>query len=337
MGISSVLVSILNWNKAEVTIKCLESVKKMACNGLKVDILVIDNGSNQADYAGLRNALPDNCTQFLRIEKNLGFTGGHNESLKVAIRENYDYVWLLNNDATVEPDTLVKLVDAIANDTRCGAVSPFLISEEGPHPDIYTGLIHNWEKRDAAWLTSEEVIPEQLNHPESICVAGTAILLRVQAIREVGLLDDRLFAYYDDNDIGVRLSRGGWHSKVVLETTCIHDSPPLAERPPYFFYLMFRNELIFWHTHMPKNLRKLLWLKLVNQSLYKVNRLRRRGMERQADSALLGVSDFIFQKTGAPRLPRSVPLATRLVCAASAWIHKKQLNNEEARFGRVAD
>jgi hypothetical protein len=178
---------------------------------------------------------------------------------------------------------------------------------------------------------------QQQNHPESMCVAGTAVLLRVQALREVGLLDDRLFAYFDDNDIGARLSHRGWRSKVVFETTATHGLPALTDRPLYFFYLMFRNELIFWHTHMPKEFRKLLWLKLVNQALFNVNRLRRRGMEQQANSALLGVSDFIVGRTGAPDITRRVPVVMRLMCKASAYIHKKQLSNDKAGATAITD
>jgi GT2 family glycosyltransferase len=307
-------------------------------DNLKVDILVIDNGSDRADYMALEQSVSGGFARIHRLEKNLGFTGGQNESLKIAIQENYDYVWMLNNDATVQPDTLVTLVEAISADGRCGAVSPVLIPEEGGTQTNAWGIIHDWKRRDGLWLASEAAArQQQQNHPESMCVAGTAVLLRVQALREVGLLDDRLFAYFDDNDIGARLSHRGWRSKVVFETTATHGLPALTDRPLYFFYLMFRNELIFWHTHMPKEFRKLLWLKLVNQALFNVNRLRRRGMEQQANSALLGVSDFIVGRTGAPDITRRVPVVMRLMCKASAYIHKKQLSNDKAGATAITD
>jgi hypothetical protein len=93
----------------------------------------------------------------------------------------------------------------------------------------------------------------------------------------------------------------------------------------YFLYLMFRNELIFWHKNMPNEFRTLLWLKLVNQSLFHVNRLRSRGLVRQADSALLGVWDFVRGTGGAPDLTRRVPLAMRLICRLSGLLYKRQL------------
>ena len=338
MGIPSVLVSVLNWNKAQVTAQCLESLRKLNQTGLKVDILVIDNGSDQADYAALTKAISESSAKVVRLEKNLGFTGGQNASLKIALDQHYDFVWLLNNDATVRPDTLVKLVAAINADQRCGAVSPVLIPEEGGRPDNAWGLVHDWQKRGGFWIASEaQAREQQQNHPESICVAGTAMLLRVEAIREVGLLDDRLFAYFDDNDICVRLSNRGWRSKVVFDTTATHGVPDLTERPLYFFYLMFRNELIFWHTHMPAQFRKLLWLKLVNQAFFNVNRLRRRGMTKQAEIALLGVSDFILGKHAAPDFTRTVPLAIRTACQAAGSLHKKQHEAAEVALAAGKD
>lgn len=322
----SVLISVLNWNKAQTTLQCLSSLLAMDRDGLRVNVLVIDNGSEQADYRALCDGISADWMRVKRIERNLGFTGGQNESLNVALDEAYDFVWMLNNDATVLPDTLVKLVAAIQADACCGAVSPVISPGDDGRPDNAWGFTQDWKTRNVAWIESEAVSRElHQRHPERISLAGTAILLRVQAIREVGLLDDRLFAYFDDNDLGARLAKGGWRSKVVFEATTTHGLPELTERPLYFFYLMYRNELFFWHTNMPQEFRKLLWLKLVNQALFNVNRLRRRGMHRQADMALLGVSDFIKGKGGPVNLARKVSAPVRLLSKAAAYLHRKQL------------
>jgi GT2 family glycosyltransferase len=328
MATTRLLISILNWNKAETTLACVESLLGIERHDIDVDILVIDNGSEEADYRRLSDSICKTGIQVRRMEKNLGFTGGHNESLKIAIKENYDFVWMLNNDTIVPSETLMKLVKDISADNRCGAVSPVIVPDDGSDPENAWGLTHDWAKRGAIWMQSEAASKElHLAHPEGICLPGTAILLRVQAIREVGLLDERLFAYYDDNDIGTRLSNGGWRSKIVFDAVVKHGASPHAERPLYFSYLMFRNELIFWYTNMPQKFRKLLWLKLVNQSLFNVQRLRRRGMQRHADSALLGVWDFVSGRFGVPKLGRKPPLVFRLIAAISGYLHKKQLSS----------
>jgi len=321
-----ILISILNWNKAAITLECVEALRKMACDEMAVDVLVIDNGSAQADYAALRDGVDAGWARVLRLENNLGFTGGHNVSLKMAMEQDYDFVWLLNNDATVQADTLAKLVNDISADAVCGAVSPVIYAESGVGHLNGWGATHDWRARDNAWIPSAAASRKlHETHPDKICLVGTAVMFRVQALCEVGVLDDRLFAYFDDNDIGTRLSKAGWRSKVVFDAGVMHGSRELADQPLYFFHLMFRNELIFWHTHMPQAFRKLLWLKLVNQAMFNVNRLRRRGMGRQADAALLGVWDFMSGRSGAPDLARSTPGLVKLTCRMLARVHEKQL------------
>lgn len=321
-----VLISVLNWNNAAATADCVSSLAQMHRAGLQADILVIDNGSRQADYLALCEAIGQGAARILRVEENLGFTGGQNTSLKIGIDEDYDYVWMLNNDATVQPDTLAKLVAAMTLDARCGAVSPVIVPTDGGNFYNAWGLKHDWQARAGIWLASaEEARRHQEAHPDNFCVAGTAVLLRVAALREVGLLDDRLFAYFDDNDIGVRLSVGGWHSKVVFDTTATHDLAVREERPPYFFYLMYRNEMMFWEKNMPAGHRQRLGLKQLDHSLFDVNRLRVRGMHKQADMALLGVADFLAGRHGAPDLQRRAPLWLRLLCKASGAYYKDKL------------
>ncbi len=327
-----VLISILNWNKAAETLHCLDSLRTLVRDGMDVDILVIDNGSRQSEYEALRDGVAPGSAEVVRVEHNLGFTGGHNVSLARALKENYDYIWLLNNDSTAQADTLIKLVTAIAADPRCGAVSPLIIPDDDSPARHAWGFTHDWRARSNPRVDSaaaSKALHE--NDPLGVCLAGTAIVFRLQAIREVGLLDDRLFAYYDDNDIGVRLARAGWTSKVVFDANATHGVRQHAEQPLYYFYLMYRNELIFWHTHMPKELRKHLWLKLVNQSMFNVNRMRHNGMHKQADTALLGIADFMAGRGGAPDLTRKAPLPVRLMCKLLNYSHAKQLKQMSAR------
>lgn len=324
-----ILISILNWNKAAVTLQCLDALQQSDWGGANVEILVIDNGSSDADYAQLANAAPRANTSIVHLEKNLGFTGGHNISLARAVAENYDFIWLLNNDAIVTPSTLASLLRAICVDPRCGAVSPVIYSAEGVAHNNAWGVTHDWRHRKNMWIGSEaESRRLHTEQPENICMTGTAVLFRVQTIREVGKLDERLFAYYDDNDIGTRLARGGWISKVVFDSRILHADRPNTVQPPYFFYLMARNDMLFWHTHTPSHLRHLLWLKIVDGALFDVNRLRAKGLDKQADAALLGVSDFISGRFGAPELSRRAPLPLRLACRLRRAAHQKHQSSQ---------
>ena len=323
----SVLVSILNWNNAARTLDCLASLERMlADGGSGAQIMVLDNASRPEEYKLLCDGLQGRRVTLKRNEVNLGFTGGHNVAIAEAISQDYQYIWLVNNDLIVRPGTLEKLVAAMTSDLRCGAVSPVILPEDGKHFIAAWGARRDWHRRTVEWAASPEISwSNHEQHRNDVCVAGTAILLRVDALRQIGPLDERLFAYEDDADICTRLSQGGWHCKVAFDAEVVHDWRTLEQQPQYFFYLMARNEPMFWMTHMPQPLRRLLWLKLVNQGLFNANRLRRKGMSKQADAALLGLYDFMRGKGGAPDLGRNPPASMYLALTLSGWWHRRRL------------
>ena len=327
MAKPSVLISILNWNNAGETINCVASLLDEAKSpAADVQIRVIDNGSAQADYLALCAGAEQLGFSIARLEHNLGFTGGHNTSIEWAVEQGIDYIWMLNNDATVKPGCLPKLVAALETDKGLGAVSPVIEPEGSGHPVAAWGGMHEWSSRRTVWFASEaESLQKHQEMPGEIFVAGTAIMLRTRAMAEIGKLDDRLFAYYDDSDLGVRLARQGWRSKVVFDATIEHGWREVEQLPPYFFYLYYRNEMIFLSTHVPAEHRRWLWLKMVDQALFNAERFARKGMKVQADALLLGIWDFALARHGRPRLDRTVPLPIRLASKLSNFVNRSQL------------
>jgi len=319
-----VLVSILNWNGSAKTLKCLDSMASEVANTpADVTVLVIDNGSGSEDVAVLAAAVASRDVVLKCLPKNLGFTGGHNIAIELAIREDYDFIWLLNNDATVEPGTLRELIAEMQRNARCGAVSPLL-------RDIHDGRIarcvnsHDWHKRvSTRILDIEEGRRFQAERPQDVWVDGTAVLFRVQALRETGSLDDRLFAYYDDNDIGVRLAGKGWFSRCAFNATVLHENrEKLEEFPLYLSYLLQRNEMLFLHTNMPPAYRRTLLLKMVDKAMYDASRFREYGLTAHSDAALLGMYDFLRGNFGPPAYQRKVPLVLRIACSFASGAYK---------------
>jgi GT2 family glycosyltransferase len=322
-----VLISILNWNRAEKTRECLLSLKEeIAGAGADVTVLVIDNGSSDDDFASVQQAVASSEAVLKRMPHNLGFTGGHNVAIELAIRENYEFIWLLNNDAIVERGTLRELLSVMRQDSRCGVVSPVLRdTEDGTIRRCVN--VHQWNERTYTRIVSfEEAERLQKEEPASLWVDGTAVLFRIKALVDTGPLDDRLFAYYDDNDIGVRLAQKGWYSRCAFKATVLHDyKKSMDEFPRYLVYLLQRNEMLFWYKNMLGVRRPVLWLKLVDRALFDVARLYKRGFDAHADAALLGVQDFMLGRFGPPAHERKVPLLMRAACRLSGWRYSKKL------------
>lgn len=334
MKIPQVLISILNWNKSSQTLACIESLKhELATTSADVTILVLDNNSNPEDIARLKLNADANRFILKISSENLGFTGGHNIAIQMAIDGAYDFIWLLNNDAIVSPGALSQLIETMYTQPKCGVATP-VVREASDAATIEACLnTFDWRYRTFYRIYSiSEAQQRQDTHPDENWIAGTAAFFRIKALLEVGKLDDRFFAYYDDPDICARLGAKGWHSRCVFNASVFHEPKAGIERLPlYCHYLTQRNAMLFWEKNVPLGYRKLLWPKLVDGALYKVNELYKEGLKEQGDVALLGVFDFLCRRFGAPVLNRKAPVWLQALCRLHGIYYDKELS---AQFKR---
>jgi len=311
---SKVLVSILNWNTAEMTAKCVDSVLQMdVMSGVQLQVMVIDNGSAAPDWAMLQTLLDRPGIELIRNEANLGFAGGHNVAIALAQDRKIDYIWLVNSDSLLQTDTLTGLLAMMESDPRCGAVSPVVRVLDDRTEIDFCGTRHDWANLSSIRAaTIEEARKMEAETPVDMWLTGTVILLRMTALIEIGGLNAKLFAYYEDDDIGVRLARAGWRNRMAFETSALHARPPAKERPPHFFYLMHRNAFLFYVEHTPAPFRKRIRMRLMDRAMFTANRLRRKGLASSADACLLGALDGWRGQGGALRLDRQPPMLMQL-------------------------
>lgn len=326
---SRVLVSILNWNGAARTLQCVAGLLRQRLPaGMRADILVIDNGSAAADAQALASGLADMPVTLRREAVNHGFAGGHNLAVAHALAAGYDFVWLVNSDAVMgSADVLAQLLALMAAEPRCGAASPVLAPLDQPDKPYFCGNFHDWSTLSthrAADVAEARELARGGTRQQ--WVPGTAMLLRAQALREAGNLDERMFAYFEDDELCARLAAHGWRSGVAYGACVLHEMPHReTDRPLYYFYLMARNYLIYWHGSTPPPHRRALVPKLLDRALYDVNRLHYRGFPAHARAALLGVDDFMHGRHGEPVLDRRPTLPVRIICWVLRPWHKRLL------------
>lgn len=311
----SVIVSILNWNTARLTADCVDSVLKLAHEAtLRVQVVVIDNGSRRDDVEALQARLDPERVTLLRQERNLGFAGGHNLAMQMALAQKADFIWLVNSDSILDPASLGQLVAAFDADPTCGAASPVIRALHDEHLIDFCGARHDWKNLDSIRSGSiEDSRRLEALGMEDMWVAGTVIMFRVAALAQVGILNDKLFAYFEDDDIGVRLARGGWRNRMVYDASAWHAQPDVKERGPHYFYLLYRNSFLFYVEHTPAPYRRLIRLRLIDRALFTANRLVRKGHGKKAEACLLGVLDGLCGRGGPPDLERRPPLVFRML------------------------
>lgn len=211
-----VAVVVLNYKGINDTVACLASLAQQTYKDFSV--IVIENGSNDGSAEQLKQ-LESQYGEKLTIiynAKNLGFTGGVNTGIRWALKHDYLYIALFNNDAIAKPTWLEKLVDATEN-KEVGMVTSLLLHEHGDTIDSSGDWYSKWGlpfPRNRGDLAAKA--------PESQFVFGAtggATLYAAKMFRDIGLFDEDLFAYYEDTDICFRAQLAGW--KIFYEKSAV--------------------------------------------------------------------------------------------------------------------
>jgi len=239
-----VTIIILNWNRPQDTLNCLESlVTNSICepssieaglhqgDTLETKLLVVDNGSTDDSVAAVGHAYP--AVEIMELERNLGFAAGMNRGIQNALEQGADYVLLLNNDTLVAPKFVVHMVECMENDI--GLVAPFIYYVEPP---------------DELWHNFQEPI---------VCDAATgcALLIKRTVMEEIGLFDEQFFMYYEDVDFCLRAIDNGYRTVVTPHAKVWHhvsQSSGGSHSPAARFYMAlscgryFRKWMYLWQT-----------------------------------------------------------------------------------------
>lgn len=209
----AVTVIIINYNQTDLTAACLHSLTSLTYPNLRV--VVVDNGSAPGAVTALRAHVPPR--DLVALPRNVGFTAANNAGSAVALQSGQpDFLWFLNNDTLVDPDALSALVRAARQRPSVGAVASVLYDMGTDTVQAYGGgRVSLWNGR--AQLVQAAVPDEQLDF-----LAGTSLLVRVLAVRQVGLLDEQFFMYWEDTDYSFRLRAAGWALTVAPDSRVWH-------------------------------------------------------------------------------------------------------------------
>ena len=240
----AVAVIVLNWNGEEDTAACLDSL--LAQRGVAVDLLLIDNASPDGSGARLHARYPD--VPYIRTTENLGYAGGNNRGLEWAMARGCEWLLVVNNDTVADPDCIRRLLDAAQSDPRIGALAPMIVRHDDPARVWFAGGRHDRVRAIGVhthWLApAQRIASERDGLAWSSCsfLTGCCLLLRTDAIREVGLFRADFFAYVEDLELSMRLRAGGWRLGWVPSARLAHRVPPVGAEPtPMQIWLRDRN------------------------------------------------------------------------------------------------
>ena len=239
-----VAIILVNWNGQTDTLACLSSLSQLQYPNYSV--MVIDNGSTDDSVTTIRVAYPQ--VTVIESGANLGFVGGNNIGLDRARNLGADYALLLNNDTEVAPDFLQLLVEAAEADPQVGIVGPLIYYFDRPDVVWSAGGAIDWAGGSTRMLGLNEEDHGQFDPAPHLVdfVTGCALLIKMPLVEQVGMLDPRFFAYYEETEWCVRATRAGQKILLVPRARIWHKiSLTAREASPQVHYYMVRNRLLF--------------------------------------------------------------------------------------------
>lgn len=249
----SVFIIILQYGNSQDTIRCLNAVKELRYPNFRT--VVVDNASPPADQNHIieyKKGQPEGLSLVFNPQ-NLGYAGGNNVGIKYALSEKADYVFILNNDTTVEPDTLDKLVSAAEAGPHVGAAGPTI---KEPNRTIYFGKT-SWLKPE---LQHSVTPPAQAYLEPKGYLIGAGILIKRELLEKIEGFDEIYFLYFEDADFSIRAQQAGYKLKVVSEAVIHHQVAASTKQlgSPLILRYHMRNALIFNSLNAPWTIKPLI-------------------------------------------------------------------------------
>lgn len=222
-------VIIVNYNSFPVLVNCLRSVEK-ECAFLQHEVIIVDNNSSDRSRYKIAEKYPD--LVLIANAKNVGFSKANNQALEIARGE---YILFLNPDTELLDGAGVRLVQHLGEHPECVAVGPVLFNPGGMQWDVSGRKLPNlWYElcrlffldRLFFMLLGLRVgqscrIDEFQAATEVECLSGAALMVRGQAVSELGGFDEAVPLFLDDVDLCARLGKFG-SLAVIKEARVLH-------------------------------------------------------------------------------------------------------------------
>jgi GT2 family glycosyltransferase len=241
-----VVMVIVIWNGKDDTLECLQSLRGDPCPNK--EIVVVDNGSTDDSVAAIRSQYPE--VTILQTGRNLGFTGGNNTGIQYALSQGgADYVYLLNNDTTVEPNATGELLCAAELHPNCGLLVPVMHYFDPPREIWFAGSTIDMVRGVAFHDNSRQ--PDRHHPPYDVPWAtGCAMFLRADVLAQLGGFDDRYYLTWEDVDLSLRVRAAGYRVVAVPSARIYHKGGRSGDKMHESkYYYTVRNKLLLVHKH----------------------------------------------------------------------------------------
>lgn len=248
----SVAIILVNWNGLDYTQACLNSLRKLDFPDYK--IILVDNGSENQEGPRIKNAFPE--IELIENSENVGFAGGNNLGIRVALDQGFTHLLLLNNDTLVEPGFLGEMMQKFHQSQDLGVVQPLILFLHDPKKIWSAG--GKWIPSLSRAITLGDRAPLMDYRIKDYALdwaTGCCMLISREAILASGLLNEQYFAYFEDVEWSLRFRKAGYGIALAEKAIVYHEASASSKKQhaegvlsPRVFYYHVRNQFFLVRT-----------------------------------------------------------------------------------------
>lgn len=290
-----VAVIISNSRQAD-TLACLASLKQSTYPNLSV--LVLDNQSKDGTVPAIRAEFPEVIV--IELSENKGYAGNNNLGLKMALDQQADWVFVLNDDTTLAPDCIDQLVKIGLSNAHIGLVGPLIY-----HANEVSVIQSAGGTIDRHWVAQHrgrnQTDTGQFSDPAPVdWLSGCALLMRRQVVEALTGFDERFFMYCEEVDWCLRATQQGWLQQLAPQAKLWHKGALRNYQPaPSVTYYMTRNQLLLLRKHhAPLAVQAYQWAQTVRTLVSWTVKPQWRAKRDHRDALWQGLVDFTQQRWG---------------------------------------
>ena len=223
-----VSVIIVNWNTCEITCDCLQSVYEQTADS-SFEVILVDNASSDDSVECIKNEFPE--VHLIENKENRGFAAANNQGMEIAEGR---YALLLNSDTIVLDHAIEKTVAFADNHNQAGVIGCRVLNKDmslQPTCFMYPSALNMFlsstylykifpknkffGRESMTWWDRKDVREVEV-------VTGCFMLVRKEAIDQVGMMDEGFFMYWEETDWCYRMKKAGWETLFTPDAEIIH-------------------------------------------------------------------------------------------------------------------
>ena len=248
-------VIILNYNTKDFLLPCIKGMVNHT-TGLDYEIIIVDNASTDGTVAYIKEKILPRFPQakLLESQENKGFSAGNNAGIS---RSAGRYCLIMNPDIVIWDNSLKTMVDYMDANPKVGIAGPRLLSPDGslqhfvyqfPSPQVLLYRRTPLARFGFAQKAIHKYLMMDWDHSDNRTVdwvQGSCMIARRNAIKQVGLMDERFFLFLEDTDWCRRFWEKGWEARYLSDVEIIHYHGRASVAS--HFYLSLFNKMSWIH------------------------------------------------------------------------------------------